>query len=127
MVAAHSSSVELLFHPEQSIVLSPEEYNQADITDEIDPGYQTHVSDRFISLVGSDKKVPVKILRASGSLDFVLASVLSFTSDTATGDFVLVRDTGLTMFPAPLHKVVLFSDQVEGEVTGHWWQFWEMA
>ncbi len=42
--------------------------------------------------------------------------MLPFISDTATGDSVLVRGMDLTVFPAPLHNVVLFSEQVKGEV-----------
>lgn len=88
-----------------------------DEPEEIDPGYRKHVSDGFVSLVGSEEMVPVKILRDSGALDsFILDSVLLFSSDTATGDFVLVKDMGLSVFPVPLHQVSFWSEHIEGEV-----------
>lgn len=72
----------------------------------------------FVSLVGSEEKVPVKILRDSGALDsFIVASVLPFSVDTATGDFVLVKGMGLNVFPVPVDRVVLSSDLVKGEVS----------
>ncbi len=51
-----SFSSEPLLCPEESPVLSPENSCQNDTTEEIDPGYRKHVSDGFVSLVGSEKK-----------------------------------------------------------------------
>lgn len=43
----------------------------------IDESYLPFISDGFVSQVGSDTKVPVKILRATGAFDsYVLESVL---------------------------------------------------
>lgn len=39
------------------------------VNDEIDPGYAAFVLDGYVSQVGSDRKVPVKILRDSGALN----------------------------------------------------------
>lgn len=73
------------------------------LTDDIDPGYAAFVSDGFASLVGSETRMPVKILRDSGALDsFILDSVLPFSSETETGFSVDVRGMGLTVF-APQH------------------------
>ena len=76
------------------------------------------MSEGVVSLVGSEEKVPVKILRDSGALDsFIVASVLPFSTDTATGDSVLEKGMGLNVFPVPLHRAVLCSDLVKGEVS----------
>lgn len=76
------------------------------------------MSEGVVSLVGSEEKVPVNILRDSGALDsFIVASVLPFSTDTATGDSVLVKGMGLNVFPVPLHRVVLCSDLVKGEMS----------
>ena len=59
------------------------------------------ISEGLVPLPGSVEKVPVKILRDTGSLDsFVCKSVLPFSSETDTGDFVLVRGMGMVVFPA---------------------------
>ena len=58
-----------------------QEQAQSTANDEIDPGYVAFLSDGYVSLVGSDRKVPVKILRHSGELDsFMEDSVLPFSS-----------------------------------------------
>lgn len=103
--------------PVESPALSQVMSSETDMSSVIDPGYEPFVSSGFVSLVGSDEKIPVKILRDSGALDsFILSSVLPFSSDTDTGNFVLVRGMGLSLVPAPLHKVILCSGLVEGEV-----------
>lgn len=73
------------------------------------------VSKGFVSLVGSELKVPVNILRDTGALDsFILFSVLPFSQESDTGDVVLVRRIGLEILPVPLHKIVLDCDLVKG-------------
>lgn len=73
---------------------------------EIDSGYAVFVSDGYVSLVGSELKVPVKILRDSGALDsFILDSVLPFSHASYTGSSVEVKGMGLTVFAAPQHKL----------------------
>lgn len=68
-------------------------------TDVIDPGYLPFVSDGFVSLVGVEDRVPVKILRDPGALDsFILDSVLPFSTETYSGTSVGVRGMGLTVF-----------------------------
>ncbi|CAN9508185.1 unnamed protein product [Ophioblennius macclurei] len=71
---------------------------------EIDPGYAAFVSDGYVSLVGSDRRVPVRILRDSGALDsLIVDSVLPFSPETDTGSSVDVRGMGLTVFSVLLH------------------------
>ena len=114
-LASRLSFEEPLCSLEKSFVETSEQKHDVE---GIDPGYRKHVSDGVVSLVGSEVKVPVKILRDSGALDsFIVASVLPFSADTATGDLVLVKGMGLNVFPVPLHRVVLGSDLVKGEVT----------
>ena len=84
----------------------------------VDEAYSPFVSTGYVSLSGSGKKVPVTILRDTGALDsFILASVLPFSGETATGDSVLVLGMGLVVLSAPLHRLHLCSDLVEGEVS----------
>ena len=68
-------------------------------------------------MVGTKEKVPVRILRDTGATEsFILASVLPFSFQTYTGNNVLLRGIGLNVLSVPLHKVVLMSDLVVGEV-----------
>lgn len=104
-------------YPDESHVLGARELCEADMAKETDPGYKKYVTSWFVTMAGSDEEVPVKILRDSGALDsFILALVLPFTSETNTGEAVLVRGMGLTVLSVPLHNVVLSSDLVNGEV-----------
>lgn len=79
--------------------------------------YSPFITDGYVSLVGRDEKVPIRILRDTGACDsFILASVLPFSSESDTGDRVLVRGMGLNTLCVPLHTVVLHSELVQGEV-----------
>ncbi len=70
-----------------------------------------------VSLVGSDVKTPLKILRIRGPTTLTLLVLCCrFQGNTDTGDFVLSRGMGLSVFPAPLHKMVLDCELVQGEV-----------
>ncbi|KAK0145216.1 Retrovirus-related Pol polyprotein from transposon 412 [Merluccius polli] len=81
-------------------------------------GYHPFVSNGFVSLEGSDKKVPVNILRDSGALDsFILESVLPFSSDSDTGGWTVVKGMGLNVLTVPIHNVSLSSNLVKGEVS----------
>lgn len=71
-----------------------------------------------VSLVGSKEKKQVKILRDTGATEsFISENVQSFSSESYTGSNVLIRGIGLNVVSVPLHKVVIVSDLVEGEVT----------
>jgi len=74
------------------------------------------VSEGFVSLPQGER-VLVKILRDTGaSVSFILGSVLPFSSETFTGDSVLIRGIGTTKMSVPLHKVALYSQLIQGEV-----------
>lgn len=62
-------------------------------------------------------EIPIKILCDTGAVDsFILESILPFSSQSETGDSVLVRGIGLNTLTLPLHKVKLHPDLVTGEV-----------
>ncbi len=78
--------------------------------------YQPFVKTGFVSLVGGDAKVPVKILRDTGAFDpFILAEVLPFSRESELGSSVPVRGMGLNVLHVPLHKVILDCDLFQGE------------
>lgn len=79
--------------------------------------YFPFIRDGFVSLAGSEAKVPVKILRDTGAYDsYMVESVLPLSEETDTGDRILSRGMGLTILPIPLHKVTLNCELVQGEV-----------
>ncbi len=62
-------------------------------------------------------EVPIEILRDTGAVDsFILESILPFSSQSETGERMLVRGMGLNILSVPLQKVKLHSDLVTGEV-----------
>ncbi|KAJ8349013.1 hypothetical protein SKAU_G00276020 [Synaphobranchus kaupii] len=66
---------------------------------------------------GNSNKYPVHILRDTGAAQsFVIKTVVPFSSQSATGDSVLVCGIGSTQLNVPLHCVNLESDLVWGEV-----------
>ena len=76
------------------------------------------VSDGHVSLVGSDFKVPVKILRDTAAFDsFIQASVLPFSEESHTGCFVPVLGMGMKVLQVPLHKMMLYSDLFQGQIS----------
>ncbi|XP_073672376.1 uncharacterized protein [Paramisgurnus dabryanus] len=80
--------------------------------------YAPFITEGFVALVGDTNRVPVKILRDTGASEsFICQSVLPFSSNSDTGNCVLIRGIGLQSFPVPLHKMQLFSGFVSGEVT----------
>ncbi len=79
--------------------------------------FSLFVTDGFVRLVNSTEDVPVKIIRDTGSSEtFVLESILSFSNDSYIGNDVLIRGIGLNVISVPLHKIVLHSDLIQGEV-----------
>ena len=59
----------------------------------------------------------MKILRDTGASEsFILESILPFSSSSRSGRSLLVRGIDLSTFEVPLHRVVLYSELVEGEV-----------
>ncbi|XP_013856274.1 uncharacterized protein LOC106512139, partial [Austrofundulus limnaeus] len=78
--------------------------------------YLPFIREGFVSLPGSNKKVPVKILRDTGAVDsFICADVLSFSADSETGTCIPVKGMGLNVFSVPLHKVMLECELFQGE------------
>ncbi|XP_030229035.1 uncharacterized protein si:ch73-60h1.1 isoform X1 [Gadus morhua] len=79
--------------------------------------YAPFITEGFVSMMGDDRIVPVKILRDTGSSEsFICQSSLPFSSLSDTGSCVLIRGIGLHPFPVPLHKIKLHSGFVNGEV-----------
>ena len=94
------------------------EWGESGMIGAIDESYLPFISDGFVSQVGSDSQVPVKILRDTGAFDsYVLGSVLSFSEKTDTGDKILMRGMGLGVVPVPVHKMNLDCELVQREVT----------
>lgn len=86
-------------------------------TSEIDAGYAPFLSDGFVTLIGGDEKVPLRILRDSGALhSFVRAAILPFSADSDTGSCVPVRGVGLQTIFVPVHKMFLSCALVQGDV-----------
>ncbi|KAK0131239.1 hypothetical protein N1851_034061 [Merluccius polli] len=76
--------------------------------------YAPFIRSGFVSLVGSDVKVPVTILRDTGAYDsYMIESVLPLSAETDSRDRILSRGMGLTVLPVPLHKVVLDCELVQ--------------
>nr|XP_046229617.1 uncharacterized protein LOC124050808 isoform X1 [Scatophagus argus] len=79
--------------------------------------FSAFVSDGWVSLGKGNVRVPVKILRDTAACDsYILDSVLPFSDNSNTGDFVLMRGMGMNVVPVPLHSVVLNCGLVQGEV-----------
>lgn len=80
--------------------------------------YAPFIRDGFVSLVGSDVKVPIKILRDTGAYEsYIVDSVLPLSEKTDTGDCILNRGMGLTILSIPLHKMILSCESVQGEIS----------
>lgn len=68
-----------------------------------------------MSLVGGNNNVLVKILRDTAAHDsYILSSVLPFSGESDTGDFVLMQGMGLKVEPVPLHSVYIDCGLVQG-------------
>lgn len=79
--------------------------------------YKPFISHGYVSLVGSETKVPVRILRDTGSSEsFILQSVLPFSDESYAGNNLLIRGIELSTLTVPLHKVLLNSDLIHGNV-----------
>ncbi|KAI7799880.1 hypothetical protein IRJ41_013806 [Triplophysa rosa] len=81
-------------------------------------GYAPFISEGFVSLLKGQESVPVRVLRDTGSSEsFILDSILPFTSSSYVGKNVLIRGIALQTLSVPLHKFILQSQLVNGEVT----------
>ncbi len=79
--------------------------------------YAPFITEGRVSLLDGSVEVPIKILRDTGAVNsFILESILPFSSQSETGESMLVWRMGLNTLSVPLHKVKLRSDLVTGEV-----------
>lgn len=79
--------------------------------------YSPFITTGYVSLVNCSVKVPVRILRDTGSSEsFILDSKLNFSPRSSTGKSVLIQGIGLDIFSAPLHRIQLDSELARGEV-----------
>lgn len=75
------------------------------------------ISKGFVSLMGSQDKVQVVMLRDMAAFDlFILGSTFPFSEETDTVSFVPIRGMGMSVFPLSLHELVLDSDLFSGVV-----------
>lgn len=64
----------------------------------------------YVSIAGGKMKVPVIILRDTGTSEaYILQNVLPFSSLTDTGTSILIRGFGFNVLNVPLHKIMLSS------------------
>lgn len=81
------------------------------------PTFNPFVTEGYVGLLGSAEKVPVKILQDTGSSEsFVLESILPFSSNSYTGDNVLILGICMDVMSVPPHQLFLQSDLLQGEV-----------
>ena len=77
--------------------------------------FKPFVSEVFVSLDSSSSQVPIKILGDTGvTYSLLLASVLSLTLSTSTGECVIIQGIDRRCMNLDLHKVKLVSDLVTG-------------
>lgn len=92
-------------------------FPQSDWLTELNLSYAPFVTYGFFSLPRGGNDVPVKILHDTGASEsFILESTLSFSAASSLGKSVLVQGIALAGISVPLHKVVLKSEWVKGEV-----------
>ena len=76
--------------------------------------YKPFVSHGTVSL-GSGEESPVTILRDIGAFQsLILADILPFLTDSATGTSVLLQGVELGIINVPLHKMTLKCNLVSG-------------
>ena len=79
--------------------------------------YEPFLLEGTVSVSGASP-MPVRILRDTGANQTILLQgVLPLSARTATGSSVLVRGIGKGVSKMPLHRILLRSDLVSGEVT----------
>ena len=80
-------------------------------------GFEPFITDAVIALVGSDARVPIKVLRDTGAnQSFVLDTVLPFSSKSETGDSILMKGMELGLITVPRHIVEIDCKLVQGVV-----------
>ena len=95
----------------------PLKAKEALLSDGLREEFLPFVSEGFVSLNESCSPVPIRILRDTGaSQSLLLASVLPFSDESATGDINLVQGIEGRIVSVPLHSLYLKSDLVTGQV-----------
>lgn len=80
--------------------------------------FEPFITEAVVSVVGSDTYVPIKVLRDTAArYSFIVESALPFSSETETGDFVLMRGMEMGLIPVPRHTIVLDCELVRGVVS----------
>lgn len=83
----------------------------------VDKDFAPFIHDAHVSVVGSEQRVPIKLLRDTGAKhSFIVSSVLPFSAATETGDFVLMHGMELGVIPVPRHTIMLECKFVRGPV-----------
>lgn len=76
--------------------------------------YSAFISDCVVSLPGQ-RDVSMKILRDTVALhSFVRESILPFSSESNSGECILMCGMGMTIIPVPVHKLKLTCGLVSG-------------
>ncbi|XP_034081218.1 uncharacterized protein LOC117552092 [Gymnodraco acuticeps] len=84
---------------------------------EVLASYAPFIRDGLVSLVGSNVRVPIKILRDTGAFDsYIVDSVLPLSYESDTGDTLLSWGMGLKVLPIPVHRMYIVCGLVKGEV-----------
>lgn len=85
----------------------------ADVGDK--SSFEPFIVDVWVSFIGSSETVNVKVLQDTGARhSFIVQLVLPFSSDTQSGDFIVMHGMELGYIPVPRHVVVLDCDLVRG-------------
>ena len=97
-------------------IVAPTRPDDESYVDGVPSEYKPFVSHGTVSL-GSGEESPVTILRDTGaSQSLILADVLPFSADSATGASVLLQGVELGTINVPLHKITLKCSLVSGPV-----------
>lgn len=83
----------------------------------VDKDFAPFIHDAYVSLLGSEERVPIKLLRDTGAKhSFIVSTVLPFSKATETGECVLMHGMELGVIPVPRHTVMLDCTFVCGPV-----------
>lgn len=78
-------------------------------------GFEPFITDAQVSLEGRSERVNIKVLRDTGAKhSFIVESALPFSTESAVGDFILMRGMELGSVPVPRHNVTVKCDVVSG-------------
>ena len=99
------------------LAVSPSKFNGNSLHTGLISNYTPFISNGFLSLKNSVEFIHSEILRDTGASEaLVLESVLPFSSTSSSGRSLLVGRIDVTTSEVPLHRVMLYSGSVEGEL-----------